>query len=180
MQSSDAIVIRRDKPKLLFLAFGQAMFVALGVCLVVFIIRKGTPFPAIFLVAVGVVDIVWFGSALVWSVTRLFDAKPALIIDSEGIVDNVSVLAVGRIPWQEITGIEVCQFSAKPYLAVHVEDFAKYVRRAGPLRRWFARITLNYPGTAVNISAAAMRIGLDDLKALLAEGMAKHRDAKLL
>jgi hypothetical protein len=179
MQSSDAILIRRDKPKLLFLMLGQGMLVALSACLVLFI-WKGTPFPAMLVILAGVAGTIWFGSVMVWSATRLFDPKPALIIDSEGMVDNVSVLAVGRIPWQEITGVEVCQVSSKQYLAIHVQDFAKYVRRASPLRRWFARITLNYPGTAVNVSTAAMRIGLDDLNALLAERMAKHRDAKLL
>src|SRR5947209_986342 len=102
MQSSDAIVIRRDKPKLLFLVLAQGMLTALSACLVVFI-WKGTPFPAMLTILAGIAGVIWFGSVLVWSATRLFDPKPALIIDSEGIVDNVSVLSVGGIPWQEIT-----------------------------------------------------------------------------
>jgi len=60
---------------------------------------------SILLRIIGTFSLVFFGYGLLTSVRMIF--QPAIIVDDEGIVDRASGTAVGRIPWSNISKVEV-------------------------------------------------------------------------
>jgi hypothetical protein len=60
--------------------------------------------------AVAVIGAGFAGLCACYASIKVFDRRPGLVIDKEGIVDNSSGVAVGRVPWHEITGARVARF----------------------------------------------------------------------
>lgn len=50
----------------------------------------------------GVIGSVIFGVSSIWIFFRLFDNKPGLIINEQGIIDNTNTGSIGLIKWDDI------------------------------------------------------------------------------
>jgi hypothetical protein len=149
-QPSESIAIPLSKRGLAVYCLGGAAFAALGIWLFLNAddIRPRSP---LFVKAVAVVCVGFFGLIAVKAGAKLFDRSPGLIIDGEGIVDNSGGLTAGRIPWSNIKRIRTTTSAEQRFLTIEV-------------RR----------GRAVHISANALRIDFDDLVKVVTESHAKY------
>jgi hypothetical protein len=175
--NKDRVVIPLSRAKTARLMLGSAFMVAASIFAMTIVDQ--TPFPVLLGVGAGIAGALFFGAGCLWSFVKLFDRKPGLVVDTEGIIDNASLVAAGRIAWSEIKGIELREVRSQKYVAIYVEEPGKYVKRANPLWRWLANINLKYFGTPVNISATALRTDFPKLRALLEEQFAKYSQSKL-
>ena len=150
-QPSESIAIPLSKKGLALYCLGGAAFVALGIWLFLNpdYVRRRNP---LFVKAVAVVCVGFFGLIAVQAGARLFDRSPGLIIDAEGIVDNSGGLAAGRIPWSDIKRIRTTTSAEQRFLTIEV-------------RR----------GSAVHITPNTLRIDFDDLVKLVTESHAKYK-----
>lgn len=123
----------------------------------------------------GGVATLLLGALTVFTVTRLFSRKPGLVLDHEGIIDNSSYSSVGRIPWNEITGVRVVTppvvrrsptaipIQAPRFLVVDVRDPQRFIDGATLLKRWFLRANAAGLGSPVAISPSSVHIDTDAL-----------------
>lgn len=109
--------------------------------------------------AVGIAGIICFGLCGIVGTVKLFDTKPGLIIDTDGIIDNSSGVSAGRIPWSDVTGITVTNILGQRLLTIAVIDPQKYV------------------GRPINITSNALKIRFDELHRLLIERFEQHKRA---
>src|SRR5688572_32327146 len=102
--TSERIAIPLSKKALALYCLGGTAFAALGLWLFLNAddVRPHSP---LFVKAVAVVCVGFFGLIAVKAGAKLFDRSPGLIIDAEGLVDNSGGLAAGRIPWSNIKRI---------------------------------------------------------------------------
>jgi hypothetical protein len=116
---------------------------------------------------VGLVGTVYFGLVLV-SYLKIVRRKAALIIDNDGIVDNSSFIAVGRILWSQITEIKAYDAGPVSYILVYVDEPVSFIERNGNFfERWHLRNNFKRYRTPVAIPLIWLHIYIDDLNTLL-------------
>ncbi len=84
------IVIFPSRKKLVLMAVGAFVFIAIGV----FIIRKPETFWIVRVLG-GYLGVAFFGICLGYAIFRLIKPKPSLVINDEGVFDNASAVGAG-------------------------------------------------------------------------------------
>jgi hypothetical protein len=173
-ETPNPIVIPLSKIKILLILLGSIAFVAGGLWLWFHAgeIRYRNP---IYVKAVAGAAVGFFGLCGVFGLFKLFDSAPGLIVDEEGIIDNSSALAAGRIPWSDIRGFEIRTVQNQKLLTIEVHNPEKYVQRAHVLKRPLVAINARSFGGPIQISSNALKINLDELVRLLTEAHKKYR-----
>jgi len=173
-EGAEPLVIPLSKTKITLILLGSIGFVALGFCLWVFAeeIRYRS---SLFIRGVAAAAVGFFGLCGVFAVLKLFDFAPGLIVDSEGIVDNSSAIAAGRIPWTDIRGFEIQTIQNNRILTIQVHDPEKYVQRASFLKRAFVALNASHFGGPIQISSHALKVSFDQLVTVLTEAYANQQ-----
>jgi len=166
MSEIDRVAISMSKLKLFLLILGSLVFVALGI---LFILRPNfdSHYEPGYVQAVGIAALTVFGLCGIYGITKLFDNRPGLILDRDGIVDNSSALALGRVAWLDIYEIRVSTISRQKFLTLMVRDPEQYIQRAGLLVRLLKSGSIGLTGSPINISANALRITLAELEKMV-------------
>ncbi|MES2789705.1 MAG: STM3941 family protein [Planctomycetota bacterium] len=117
----------------------------------------------------------FFGLCGLCSCLKLFDRRPGLIIDREGLVDNSSGIAAGRIPWNEITGIRLSCIERQEFLTIDTVDPQKYIRRGTFFHRMLNVGNNALVGGPINISSHSLDISLCELCRILEDAMTRYK-----
>lgn len=174
-QRPEPLAIPLSKGKLLLFALGGAAFAALGLWLFLNADQMQRRRSPLFVKAVGVVCVGFFGLIAVQAGAKVFSTSPGLIIDAEGLVDNASGVAAGRIPWSDIKKIGISTSEKQRFLTIEVRDPQKYVRRARLVKRWFLTQNMTYFGSPIHIPADTLRIDFADLVKVIKESHARYK-----
>lgn len=169
-----------NKGKLTLLLVGALLFVAAGYWMFQLdsaeILRHGRYRNPAFVHGVGLAGMAFFGAAALVAVRKLFDRKPGLIVDAEGIVDNASGIAAGRIPWTDILGFEQRRISNQRLLSVLLKNPEAYVAKSGAFKRLLQRANLAMGYSPVMLSSNALSVDFDTLCALLQAAHVRAQD----
>src|SRR5262245_26681466 len=104
--SPTEISIPMSKIKVALLFAGAVAFV--GACVWLWSFADEQPrYNPLFVKAIAIVGVGFFGLCAIYGFLKFFDGEPGLIIDDQGIVDNPSAVAAGRIYWHEVIGLKV-------------------------------------------------------------------------
>ena len=170
--------IALSKGKMLLLLAGSCLFVALGYCLlqmsdaqIATLRRFNAPW---FVRAIGVTSIVFFGFCGLFVCKKLFDQRPGLLLNAQGLYDNASALAAGFIPWSDIAGFGVYEVNGQKMLVVKLHEPKKYIASGNMLRHKINRINTSMCGSPVVISANTLQIGFDELQTTCRHYRAKY------
>ncbi|MGJ1285084.1 STM3941 family protein [Sphingobacterium spiritivorum] len=121
-----------------------------------------------FIRIIGFSAIVFFGGACFFIGRKLFDNKPGLIIDENGITDNTNATSVGLIEWTDITGIEIAQVMSNKFLIIHISTPEKYLSRA---KNMFAKKSMQMNnktyGSPISIISQSLKIDFKELENLI-------------
>ena len=69
------------------------------------------------------------------AIKRIRKKGPALIIDQEGISDDISLASAGFIHWDDINRYEILKSGGHPQLFLFVKDSGKYLKNLSGLKR---------------------------------------------
>ena len=95
--------------------------------------------------------------------SRLCSNKPALIIDERGITDNASGMAVGFVPWEDITGAGIGKFRKQEFLGIAVRNPEQYLAKPSWLRRRLMKTNRSALGYEINIPQFALSVSIETL-----------------
>jgi hypothetical protein len=178
MNLSDETIIPLSRTKILLLIIGAAAFAALGLWLFYLddqtITHMGRD-PE-FVHGVGLAAIIFAGLCAILGARKLFDRRPGLRFTTAGIVDNASGVAVGLVPWSDITGTEIYRVSRTRMLVVKVTDPEKYIAVGGAMRRSVNRMNFNMCGSPIVLSPNTLAIKFDELVRLFDVHLAEYGD----
>jgi hypothetical protein len=123
---------------------------------------------------IGLLGALFFGPIAVWATLKLFDARPALVIDAEGIIDNSSGVAAGRIRWSEVTAIGTSFVVGQRFVCVLVTDTERFLTQGTRLQRFLRRRNMELVGTPITISSNGMAVRFGTLEAALVRGFEEY------
>jgi hypothetical protein len=89
---------------------------------------------------IGLVGLVAFGPITISRLLRAARNKPVLILDADGFTDHGSLISAGRVPWQEVQGIDQRSFRRRVFVTVTVTDPAAFRARQSAWHRFLFRI----------------------------------------
>lgn len=119
-------------------------------------------------IAVLVVGVVFFSGCAVYCFRKLWDNRPGLIIDELGLIDNSSGVAVGRIYWSDLNGLDYSAFRKTYFIRLLPANPQKYIDGQ---RNWLARksmaTSMRWYESPLSISSGALKISFDDLWAIV-------------
>lgn len=135
---------------------------------------EGFPFPPWVMVTVGWAGLLFFGVALFYIVRMLRRNQPALQINTTGLYDRTTGVAVGRIDWEDIEGFRSKSVLGNRFILVDVTDPEEYIRRGeGKLAQKALRANFKKYGAPITIGTDNIKIDHDELLTIL-EGELKN------
>jgi hypothetical protein len=174
--SKHDIVIPLSKGKLALLLLGSIAFVA-GSIWIWSIADSQTRYNPLYMKGVAIAGVSFFGLCGIYGCIKVFDGRPGLIVDDQGIVDNSSAVSAGRVPWEEIIGLRISEIAGQRILVIEVTDPQKYIERCGVFLRMLNAANTKMMGSPINISSNSLKVNFDDLVRRLTEAFERHRAA---
>jgi hypothetical protein len=169
----DRVVIALSKVKLSLMVVGALLFVAGGVWLLA-IADTQTGYLPIYVKGVAILAIGFFGLCALYGLRKLSDGSPGLVLDREGIMDNSSGIAVGRVAWREIRDVQVVSIHGQRFLALFVGDHQRYLGGGNLLSRLFRKTNYRWYGTPIVISAHGLKVTFRDLETQIRDFRARY------
>lgn len=105
---------------------------------------------SLFLRALALADVLFFGACAVFALGRLLRPRPALIIDERGITDNASAVGAGFIGWKEIAGAGISLGTSR-FLVIVLHNPEVVLARPPLLKRKVMAANLGLVGSPVAI-----------------------------
>lgn len=171
------IEIPLSKRKLLLILLGALLFMALGL---LFILNP-EPFTrrllgSTFLVQVlGVVCLLVFALFGWTALQKIGSSKLGLRIDDQGITDHSHANSMGRIPWEDISAIEMAEVYSTKIILVKVKHPQTYLERAkNALAKKSLERNIKMFGTPVSLVANSLQISSDELFRLVQSAHKRH------
>lgn len=164
--SETEILVPLSKGKLILLTIGGFAFAAVCVWLWTIAddqVRRDPTFVRV----IAVVGAFFFGLCGIFGAVKMFDRKPGMIIDYQGIVDNSSMVSAGRVPWEDILGFRVTSTAGQRFLTIDLADPQRYASRGNFLQRRLNASNVKLVGSPLNISSNTLKIDLDKLSQIL-------------
>ena len=166
---TDKIIIPSSPGKLWLTGLGAIVFVAIGAWMLVAVPSSSNSVlnNPIVMRVVGALSILFFGAASYFIFKKMFDKRPALIIDRNGITHNAGSLISNFIPWQDIVGTAVYKVAGQQFIVLVLKNPDAYINQSTGIRRRLARSNYRMTGSPVNIGENGMQIKFDELKELI-------------
>ncbi len=122
MNLNDELIVEQSMPKTLLMFVGSIMFVTLGI---IFINLEPHD---VFVVVVSCFSIIFFGICGYFILNKLLNPKPVMIIDKDGITDNSTMFAVGFIPWENISQVDMITFGGNKMITIKLFNEDKILK----------------------------------------------------
>jgi hypothetical protein len=173
---NETIEIPLSKTKIIFLILGSIAFVAIALWELVYMADNQTSFNPSFIKVAAILGIVVFSFTGIVGIKKMFDKRPGLIINQEGIDVNSSGMKIGLIKWEDIIGFSVFQIMSTKLLMIKVCNPDDYINKASNtfISKMMKANNSQY-GTPLSISSNALKIDFDSLHKLLREKFEESR-----
>lgn len=174
MSAENVIKIPRSKTKLVFALVVCLFAIVFGFFCVFRPNSFGYNMPFLIII-LGVVCILLFGFFGFCLVRWLFNDKPGLVIDSEGITDNTVQGQENRILWSDVADITEWKYMSQKLAVVVLKDPHCYIDghpRQG--HRKAMLMNLKMCGSPVALSASVLKISHKNLYKLLYDNFVKY------
>lgn len=117
---------------------------------------------------IGYASVVFFGACAIFISQKLFDKKPGLIIDEEGITDNSSGVSAGKILWKDVKEISEHEVMGQKFIMLRMKNPEFYLQREkDPIKRRMMELNYKLYGTPINIAANGLKISFGELYTLI-------------
>jgi hypothetical protein len=171
---SQKIVIHLSKKKVVLLTLGAWIFVLLGV--VVWIAadsQTGFAFWAFRIIAVLAIG--FFGFCGIAGIMKLFDTKPGLVVDDEGIYDNSSITSGHLIKWDDVCHFSTGEVGAQRFLLIYVDNPSEILLRHNRIERIILERNSDVCGTPFAISANTLACSLEELSRIITDRFQRRK-----
>ena len=167
------IKIQLSKTKLILTFLASTLFVILGIIMV----KNPENFKGdneVITRLFGILGICFFGLIMFTVPRKLFDKKPGLILDKNGIIDNSSMKGFGIILWKDIISIKQIKVTRTTnILLIFVSNPEKYFESHNFYIRYLRKFGMKTYGTPISLSSNALKCNFTELEKLINERLEK-------
>jgi hypothetical protein len=114
---------------------------------------------------VGVIGMPFFGIGVI-AIALKMGPRLSLVLDREGMINQPSRIPVRRVPWDQITKVQVCSFDDQSFVGVDVRDPSIFAD-AGPLDPWRRSADAERSGFPINIPESMLDRSAQELADLI-------------
>lgn len=132
------------------------------------------PFKDEYMFAFSTTIVIIFIALLIFLIYKIVKKTIGLIINDEGIHEQISALNVGLVRWEEISGFGIKKQIGIPFIVIYLKDREGFIDRFSGLKKATIKKNAESFGTPVAVSTVMLKMKLDDLKQLFTEVGAKH------
>jgi hypothetical protein len=97
----------------------------------------------------------------------LVDKNAGLIISDAELYDNISIYSGGKIPWSDISNVEIITLKNYQFLIITLPDNEKYLARKNYIIRYILKSYIKKWGSPVVISNKRINYDLQELKKII-------------
>ena len=163
MQAQEKKVIYHNRWKMLFFALGSLILVAAAIPVLLAGFQEGGR-AILACLLLSAADILFFGVAFLWSFRRLCVPTPALIIDTEGLYEDASVVGAGFVSWDEIASVHVPRMPWSRVLCLVPKDVDAFLKRQPMWKRGLMRQRARKMGAPIVISAIGLPLSFQEVR----------------
>ncbi len=168
------IAIPLHKGKLLVWFLMSALFMVLGLWLG----RKASSFEGLPAARAwfGAISCILFAAAgMIVLGSKLFDKRPGLVLNDEGIHRLGVFKFQPVIAWEHITHCTITSVNSTKILLVHVNNVDEVLARMDPVSRAIQRMMLSHYGTPYSLTSNTLQYDLRDLQRMIENGITVDR-----
>jgi hypothetical protein len=96
-----------------------------------------------------------------------FDQNAHFLITDKGITDNLTILALGEISWEDIDDIAMDRYQKRDILLIGLRDPEKYIIRQKPMYKRMLKVYIRKWNTPLVISGRQVAYDLESLRNLI-------------
>jgi hypothetical protein len=153
----DNVVISISRTKTALASIGALIFVGLGLAVLMTPHdSQSAPFHGQYLL--GFLGILFFGACFLIGFRKFFGQQPGLTIDVQGIIDHSSGVAVGFVPWSEVSFIRMSNFMISRFILVGVSHPEQLINSQSILKRFSLRLNYKMFNTPVCINTILLQL----------------------
>ena len=113
---------------------------------------------------IGYVCFILFGLGATLFAIKVFNKKPGLILNEDGIVDQTSAVANGLIQWVDIKNVYAEIVSDHPFIMIDVKNPQKYLeKQKNPIARRAMDINMQLYKTPLHINLSLLNTSAEAL-----------------
>jgi hypothetical protein len=115
------------------------------------------------------------GAGMVVLGSKLFDQRPGLVLNDEGIHRLGVFKFQPVIPWKHITHCSITSVKSTKILLIHVDNVEEVLMRMNPVSRAMQRLVLREYGTPYSLTSNTLQCDMDELKRTIENGIGARR-----
>lgn len=117
----------------------------------------------------GYLGIAFFGLGGLLIFFNMLTSKPALIINSEGIINNSHVGGGYLIRWKNIKSLKIISINKQRMIEIDLKDDEEIYNQVNFLARKWMKVNGRFMGTPTFIPAVMIKMNLDEVLNLIRE-----------
>lgn len=171
------IEIPLSKTKLILVLVGASLFVFFGSWCAINPEKFATiRYSENIVFIAGIAAVLFFGLCIIFIMIKVFDSKPGLVVNDNGVLDNSGATSVGFIAWSDIAAITTLEIASSKIIIIHTSNPDKYIKRAGNIISKKA-MKANYKryGSPLSITVNSLKIRFSELENLLTDQIEMRR-----
>ncbi len=161
MEQKQQIIIPTKRRFILFALLGSILFVIIGIYMINS--EPNRKYSLTFLKTWGLIGTSFFGLTGLYCLKKLFDNKPGLIIDENGLWNNSSIISNHTIKWNELSGVGLRKIRNEKILFLYFTDDKSFIMKFNLIERFFMRISLSLHNSPIGISTRSLKYDIDKL-----------------
>lgn len=167
------VLIPLSKTKIVLLILGCILFVVTSIFLWT-IAEEVQRFSPLFIRIVCVAGVLLFGVIGVYTFRKLFDNKPGMIINEQGITNNTNAFGTQYIAWENVTGIDVGKVQSTRFLLIYVNNPQEIIDQQKGFKRFATKQNMKWYNTPIAISSNTLKYNFDKLLETVSDFYAKR------
>lgn len=166
---NDEIKIELSKKKIILLLLGATLFVVVSLWIWNYA-EIQQRFSSVLMKIIAVVGFLFFGMCFIFGFLKLFDNRPGLIINNDGIVNNTQA-AVGNqiVKWENVKGFDVVEIKRNKILLVFVDNANEIISQSNWWEKFWLRQNMNLYGAPVSITSNSLKCSFEELTKIITE-----------
>lgn len=127
----------------------------------------------------GYAGSVFFAFCAISIFFKLFNRKPGLIIDKDGILDHSSAFSGHLITWDAITGLRVGQYKSTRFILIDLADPEAFISSMSGIKKALVQANHRMFDTPASIASTNLDCSFEELFHLISQRLHANRSASL-
>ncbi len=132
------------------------------------------PFKDEAMFALSLTVVLIFLALLIFLIYKIVNKTIGLIINEEGIQEQISALNVGLVRWEEMSGFGIKKQIGIPFIVIYLKNREEFIERFSGLKKTSIKKNAESFGTPVAVSTVMLKMKKDELIQLFKEEGAKR------